>query len=103
MSVNIPDGSEVCTCRNCGGTARKPGPATYPVGWYGLTVSVPEWYCEDGSGRQYVWMGLFCSVDCLLAHGPELQDKADLAHQVYDPVIPALPARNPQGMRSPRP
>ena len=101
MSVNTLDGGDVCTCRNCGGTASRPGPGVYPVGWYGLTVSVPEWY-STGSGKQYIWMGMFCTVTCLVGYGPQLQDAADLAHQAYDPVIPAPPVRNPQGMRRPR-
>lgn len=102
MSVSNPDGGEVCTCRNCGGTAPRPGPGVYPLGWYALTVSVPEWYSGDGSGKKYVWIGMFCTVACLLAHGPQLQADAELAHQVYEPVIPAQAVRNPQGMRHPR-
>jgi hypothetical protein len=103
MSVSsYSDADEVATCRNCGGTARRKRPGTYPVGWYGLTVSVPEWYREDGSDKQYMWVGMFCSPACLIAHGPKLQADADLAHQAYDPVIPTPPVRNPQGMRHPR-
>jgi hypothetical protein len=102
MSVSTPDGDEIQRCRNCNGTARRPGPGGYPVGWYGLTVSVPEWYSGDATGKTYVWLGMFCSVTCLLAHGPQLQADADLAHLVYDPAIPEPPARNPQGRRRPR-
>ena len=80
MSVSAPDCEEVHTCRNCMGTARKQGSGSYPAGWYALTVSVPEWY-GTGSGKQYIWLGMFCSVACLLAHGPQLQADADLAHQ----------------------
>jgi hypothetical protein len=103
MSVSIPDSDEIVICRNCRGAARKTSTGWPPTGWYGLTVSVPEWYSDDGSGKQHVWLGMFCTVACLIGYGPQLQADADLAHQVYDPVIPAPPVRNPQGMRYPRP
>ena len=100
MSITDIEGNEVYVCRGCGGQARKIDAST-PDGWYSLTVSVPEWY-STGSGKDYVWIGMFCSVTCLVAYGPQLQADADLAHQAYDPVIPKQPARNPQGMRHPR-
>jgi hypothetical protein len=101
VSVTTQEDVEIATCRSCMGTARRPGPGMYPVGWYGLTVSVPEWY-GTSSGKQYIWLGQFCSVACLLAHGPQLQADADLAHQAYEPTAPAPAVRNPQGMRRPR-
>ena len=104
--ANATDG-QVATCRGCWGTAPKREGDRPPVGWYNLTVSVPDGYRRDGDPRPYLWVGLFCSAACLTAHGPVLAEKEALARQGYDAVIPEpapLPAaRNPASRKGHRP
>jgi len=88
------DGREVY-CRYCSGTAPRPGDGL-PAGWIGVTVSVPGWYCGDGSGPRHVWLGLFCCVAHLLAHGPEMERQEDLARQAYQAVVPDPPVISSQ-------
>ena len=102
MSVT-QDPDERATCRNCGGTAPRRPQRGSPVGWYGLTVSVPGWYAGDGRKEPYVWIGQFCCAACLIAYGPEITRMEDLHRLAYDPVVPDLPDRNPAGRRGPRP
>lgn len=83
-------GARTVVCKGCGGTATA-GHAT-PAGWYGLTVSVPPWMITE-SGKSFLWVGLFCSVACLASSVPELAQQEQLAHQVYEPVIPQRGAR----------
>ena len=92
MSRPAYGGDRVVTCRYCDGTAPRPGDGL-PAGWIGVTVAVPEWYHGDGSGRRHIWLGLFCCVALLLAHGPEMERQEDLARQSYDPVVPAPAGR----------
>lgn len=95
---------ETATCRNCGGTAsRRRGGGGSPVGWYGLTVSVPEWYTENAGAEPYVWVGQFCGSECLIAYGPEIARMEALARQAYDAVVPEPPVRNPARRKEPRP
>lgn len=102
-----PDDCRPFTCRNCGGTAeRDPGNRNrQPAGWYSLTVSVPY---ETGNGKQYIWIGLFCSALCLITYGPQLTEQEALARQGYEAVAPVAPpvyagTGNPAGRRGPRP
>lgn len=93
----------VATCRNCGGTASRRAGNSPPLGWYGLTVSVPEWYTEDSGGEPYVWVGLFCKSACLAAYGPDLARMEGLAREAYDAVVPVPAANNSGHRRGPRP
>ena len=91
MSGTGYGGERTVTCRYCNGTASRPDDGL-PAGWIGVTVSVPEWYCMDNSGRRHVWLGLFCCVAHLIAHGPVMAEQEDLARQSYDAVPAAPPA-----------
>jgi hypothetical protein len=73
-------------CRACRGRAKNPsgGP---PIGWYQLTVGVPE-YMETVKGRSYRWAGLFCSASCLAAGMNQIKQDEALERQAYDPEIP---------------
>lgn len=103
-----PD-SKPFICRNCGGTAPKPGrlpagdPVPQPAGWYNLTVSVPY---PTGTGKHYIWVGLFCSAACLIAYGAELEQQEAVARLWYEAVVPEPPAAYdgpPHRRREPRP
>ena len=77
------------TCKGCGGAAARTADGRPPAGWYGLTVTVPSEL--DGRGRGYVWVGMFCSVRCLAATVPDLEQAEQLAHEMYQPVRPGQP------------
>ncbi len=97
------DGTDdVATCAGCRGTAPRRGGGGMPVGWYGLTVAVPEWYDDSGESPPYRWVGVFCGSACLIAYGPEIARMEDLARQAYDPA-PATASGRPRGRQEPRP
>jgi hypothetical protein len=75
------------TCKGCGGVAECGPSGGAPTGWYGLTVAVPA-EISTGSGRGYIWVGMFCSVACLASATPQLERQEQLAHQAYEPVRP---------------
>ena len=79
------------TCKGCGGVAVCEHAGT-PAGWYGLTVALPPGMATQ-SGRNYLWVGLFCSVRCLAGSVPELERQEELAHQAYEPVRPKAGSR----------
>lgn len=55
----------------------------HPYGWYSLTVNTPP---EMGhADKCYRWVGIFCSVGCLMAHEEKLLEYAELARGLYDP------------------
>jgi hypothetical protein len=78
----------VITCRGCGGRAPRGAGSRSPAGWYGLSVSLPE-TMTSSRDRGYVWVGQFCSIACLDAAVPELEQAEQLAQQAYEPVRPA--------------
>jgi hypothetical protein len=68
------------TCRSCG---RPPASGRrIPLGWYSLTVNVPDYL--DHRGRGYVYLGVFCSPECLAAHMPEVDRQAQLTSGLYE-------------------
>jgi len=81
--VSQPSDRRTVTCRGCGGTTEE----NPPLGWYSLSVRVPDWMGRNG--KPYVYVGVWCSAACLLASGPELVEQEGLAHEVYQPVTPA--------------
>lgn len=106
------DPDPYCRCRHCGGIARRSAGGGSPAGWYNLTVSVPEWYTDKqfGSGGPYVWVGQFCCIEHLLAHGPhmaEVEARERLAYEAAVPEPPPEPDPEPgppaRGRRTPRP
>lgn len=61
---------------------------------------------ERAPGGNETWRDWDLKAEAYLRgfdEGSQLQADADLAHQAYDPVVAVPPARNPQGMRYPRP
>jgi hypothetical protein len=70
-------------CRGCNREATTPNPAGgHPYGWYTLSVNVPP---EVGSnGRPYIYIGLFCSVSCLVGHERTLNEDAELTAGLYE-------------------
>ena len=79
-------GATWATCKGCQGTASNEMSAL-PAGWYGLTVGMPP-ELSTGNGRGYIWMGLYCSVTCLEDTIPALRQQAELARELYEPVVP---------------
>ena len=77
---------DVITCKGCGGWAPRDRERRNPPGWYGLTVAIPPGL--DTRGRDYAWVGSFCSVRCLSAAVPDLEQQEQLAHLAYEPVRP---------------
>jgi hypothetical protein len=92
---------DISTCKGCRGTAPAPPDGGFPVGWYGLTVSVPAWLHKDISGKRFVWIGLYCCAACLVTAGPAIAAAEELARQAYDAVVPQ--PRNPVSRRGTRP
>lgn len=74
-------------CRHCQRTATAGNPGDLPHGWYGLTVAVPRERTRNGRGL--IWVGVFCCMACLLAHGPVMAEQEFAARQTYDAVAPA--------------
>jgi len=73
------------TCRACGRTLEISAPqAGHPYGWYSLSVNVPS-HLNSVSGRPYRWVGLFCSVSCLVGHEAELRSQRALMRRLYEP------------------
>ena len=70
-------------CRGCGRQTTAPNPAAgHPYGWYTLSVNTPP---EVGSnGRPYIYIGLFCSVSCLVGHEHTLNMDAELTAGMYE-------------------
>lgn len=54
----------------------------HPYGWYHLSVTVPPWYSAQ-SGRPYIWIGLFCSADCLGNGIARIQAEEQLTLHAY--------------------
>ena len=73
---------KTATCRNCGRTVAIPAPSEgHPYGWYSLSVGVPA---ELGhSGKTYRWVGMFCSVGCLMAHENKLLEYVEATEGLY--------------------
>ena len=71
-------------CRSCHRTAdhRTDIPDGHPHGWYNLTVNVPPELGQRGKG--YRWIGVFCSIGCLMAHEQILIEQAEEMHGLYD-------------------
>jgi hypothetical protein len=71
-------------CRNC----RRAGPASeprsgHPYGWYSLSVNIPPELDHTGN-KPYRWVGLFCSIGCLMAHEDVLIRDAETMRGLYD-------------------
>lgn len=82
-----PPARDYVECRGCHGTAPRPDEqGARPVGWYGLSVQVPAGWT---AGRNYVWVGLWCSVQCLLDTAGELLAQEAIARAGYDVVAPS--------------
>jgi hypothetical protein len=77
-------GTREVHCRGCGRKVTTPAPAAggHPYGWYTLSVNVPP---EVGSnGRPYIYMGLFCSIGCLVGYENALAAAAALTEGLYE-------------------
>ena len=73
------------TCRTCERTVVIPEPADgHPYGWFALTAHLPI-HLNAQSKRGYRWIGMFCSVRCLMAHEAELLSQQELMRGVYEP------------------
>ena len=58
----------------------------HPYGWYNLTVNVPPVVHTSNDSRPakpYLWLGIFCSVGCLVAHERVLIEQAELTADLY--------------------
>ncbi len=76
----------VITCKHCGGWAPRHRDGRNPAGWYTLSVAIsPELTTRE---RGYAWVGAWCSIACLAAAVPDLQQQEQLAHLAYSPVRP---------------
>ena len=70
-------------CRGCARQATTPAPAEgHPYGWYTLSVNVPPEIA--GGGRAYIYIGLFCSIGCLVGHERTLTEDAELTAGLYE-------------------
>lgn len=79
----MPKNSKLVTCGNCRRSVSVPDPNEgHPYGWYTVSVNVPAWF-NPISGKPYRWIGLFCSVGCLVAHEEKLLSMRELAEQAY--------------------
>jgi hypothetical protein len=73
------------SCRTCGRTVTVQEPANgHPYGWYTLSVNVPPDMGHKGE-KFFRWLGMFCSIGCLMAHEETLIRDAELAQELYDP------------------
>lgn len=80
----MPKNRKFVTCGNCGRSVIVPDPTEgHPYGWYSVSVGVPTWF-NSGSGKPYRWIGVFCSVGCLVGHEEKLLIMRELAEQVYE-------------------
>ena len=92
------------TCKGCGGKADAADGSQHPAGWLGLTAFTPK-HIGTGSGKGYVWVGLYCSVACLARDLMNLRYQEELAQQAFEPVRAGPPPRScrPSPRRQGRP
>jgi hypothetical protein len=76
----VGNGTDRKRCRHCGGQSE----TIQASGWLMLTVGVPT----EVDGRGWKWVGVFCCVACLAAHGPELDRMERLAEAVFAREVP---------------
>lgn len=76
-------------CKGCGGTAPHRENGRMPLGWYGLTVTVPPEFSDIG----YLWVGVFCGIACLAASIPGMAAQEELARLAYEPAPPSIAGR----------
>lgn len=69
---------DIKRCKHCGTEETVPQGASPPPGWLSLSVTVPAGVTTK-KGQPFLWIGLFCSVACLLQNGPELERAEALA------------------------
>jgi hypothetical protein len=65
--------TRVMTCRGCDRTVEVPDPDNdgHPYGWYSLSVRMPL-ELNGLTRKPFRWVGMFCSIECLMGHGPQL-------------------------------
>jgi hypothetical protein len=91
MMIMVRDEGITAVCHGCQGRAPSAmADGKRPVGWYGLTVQVPEGY--SGRARDYIWVGLWCSIACLAASIPSLTAQEAAARTTYE-AAPAAGGR----------
>lgn len=73
-------------CAHCKGV-RGTENGHVPFGWYQVTVSVPE-HMQNTPGRGYLWVGTYCSSDCLAAAMPDIARQEMLARMAYEAEMP---------------
>jgi hypothetical protein len=81
--VSLP---KVIFCAGCGREVEqddKTNAEGHPFGLYNLTANCPRWFNLE-TGKPYRWIGTFCSVDCLIAHGATLREQTALLAGVYE-------------------
>ena len=83
--------SNLKVCHYCQGRREFPdGSHGHPWGWYALSVNVPP---EMGkNGQPFLWVGVWCSMECLAADIPALAGQEELARMAYEADAPDYPA-----------
>jgi len=66
---------------------------TVTIPWRDVPSAERQVWSRIAGDARDIWLGLFCCVAHLLAHGPEMERQEDLARQSYDPVVPAPAGR----------